>query len=72
MDFVDQEFNVSANVYVGSLFSTRLYPGDPAENRCSINVNPPQPFGRIAVEETDSDLFAAIDRGTGKIRRVGA
>ena len=44
----------------------RLCPDGPAENRCSININV-QPFGRIAVEESDSDLFAAIDRATGKI-----
>jgi putative sigma-54 modulation protein len=44
----------------------RICPDGPAENRCSIKVNV-QPFGRIAVEESDSDLFAAIDRATGKI-----
>lgn len=44
----------------------RLCPDGPAGNRCSVNVNV-QPFGRITVEESDSDLFAAIDRATGKI-----
>jgi putative sigma-54 modulation protein len=44
----------------------RLCPDGPAAIRCSININV-QPFGRIAVEESDSDLFAAIDRATGKI-----
>ncbi len=28
------------------------------------------PFGRVAVHETDIDLFAAIDRGTGRIGRL--
>ena len=44
----------------------RLCPDGPAGNRCSINVNV-RPFGLITVEESDSDLFAAIDRATGKI-----
>ncbi len=28
------------------------------------------PFGRVAVEERDPDLFAAIDRATGRIGRL--
>lgn len=28
------------------------------------------PFGRVAVEESDTDLFAAIDRATGGIGRL--
>lgn len=64
--FVDQESTFRPTCMSGHCSHTS---GRPAENRCSINANP-QPFGRIAVEETDSDLFAAIDRGTGKIGRL--
>jgi ribosomal subunit interface protein len=40
-----------------------------AQNRCRISVEV-QPFGRVAVEEIDPDLFAAIDRATGRIGRL--
>lgn len=38
----------------------------PAENNCRISAQI-LPFGRVEVEESDSDLFAAIDRATGRI-----
>ena len=28
------------------------------------------PFGRVAVEESDADLFTAVDRATGRIGRL--
>jgi len=37
--------------------------------RCRISVEV-LPFGRVAVEEIDTDLFAAIDRATGKVGRL--
>jgi|SRR3954452_24006650 putative sigma-54 modulation protein len=40
-----------------------------AEYRCRISTHA-LPFGRVAVEETDLDLFAAVDRATGRIGRL--
>jgi len=36
------------------------------EKRCRISVEV-LPFGRLAVEEKHRDLFAAIDRATGRV-----
>jgi len=41
----------------------------PAENWCRISTEV-LPFGRVAIEENDPDLFAAIDRATGRIGRL--
>jgi putative sigma-54 modulation protein len=38
-------------------------------SRCRISADL-RPLGRVVVEETDSDLFLAIDRTMGKIGRV--
>ncbi|MGH9590659.1 MAG: HPF/RaiA family ribosome-associated protein [Terracidiphilus sp.] len=46
--------------------TVRISANSPTENSCRISTEI-LPFGRIAVEETDSDLFAAIDRATGRI-----
>ena len=46
--------------------TVRISANSPAENSCRISTEI-LPFGRFAVEETDSDLFAAIDRATGRI-----
>jgi putative sigma-54 modulation protein len=40
-----------------------------AQSRCRISSEV-LPFGRVAVEESDPDLFAAIDRATGRIGRL--
>ena len=37
-------------------------------NQCRISADL-LPFGQVAVEDSDIDLFAAIDRATGKIGR---
>ncbi len=47
----------------------RLGADGPTENRCRISTDV-LPFGRVAVEETDPDLFTAIDRATGRIGRL--
>lgn len=39
------------------------------ENECRISTEL-RPFGRVAVQETDPDLFAAIDRATGRVGRL--
>ena len=36
-----------------------------AGHRCRVSTEI-RPFGRVAVEERDPDLFAAIDRATGR------
>ncbi len=49
--------------------TVRIGGDGPAENRCRISTEV-LPFGRVAVEESDPDLFAAIDRATGRIGRL--
>lgn len=41
----------------------------PTEKRCRISTQV-LPFGRVDVEESDPDLFAALDRATGRIGRL--
>lgn len=53
---------------VGQL-TVRITGNGRAETRCRISTEV-LPFGRVAVEETDPDLFAAIDRATGRIGRL--
>jgi len=38
-------------------------------NECRISTEV-LPFGRVSVEESDPDLFAALDRATGRIGRL--
>ena len=40
-----------------------------SEYECRITAEL-RPFGRVAARETDADLFAAIDRATGRIGRL--
>lgn len=49
--------------------TVRIGGDGPTENRCRISTEV-LPFGRVAVEESDPDLFAAIDRATGRIGRL--
>jgi ribosomal subunit interface protein len=39
------------------------------ETECRITTEL-RPFGRVAVREVDTDLFAAIDRATGRVGRL--
>ena len=39
------------------------------ENECRISAEL-QPFGRVAVGESDPDLFTAIDRAAGRLGRL--
>jgi len=41
----------------------------PARMSCRISTEI-RPFGQLAVKEVDPDLFAAIDRATGRLSRV--
>lgn len=49
--------------------TVRIAGDGPAANRCRITAEV-LPFGRVAVEEIDSDLFTAVDRATGRIGRL--
>ncbi|MGE5111324.1 MAG: HPF/RaiA family ribosome-associated protein [Acidobacteriaceae bacterium] len=49
--------------------TVRISEDGPTQHRCRISAEV-LPFGRVAVEETDPDLFAAIDRATGRIGRL--
>jgi ribosome-associated translation inhibitor RaiA len=49
--------------------TVRISGDGPGRSRCRISTEV-LPFGRVAVEESDPDLFAAIDRTTGRIGRL--
>lgn len=49
--------------------TVRIGEDGPAESRCRISTEV-LPFGRVAVEESGPDLFAAIDRATGRVGRL--
>ncbi|HYG99049.1 MAG TPA: HPF/RaiA family ribosome-associated protein [Terriglobales bacterium] len=49
--------------------TVRLSRNARTEVECRISTEL-KPFGRVAVEEADTDLFAAIDRATGRIGRL--
>jgi ribosomal subunit interface protein len=49
--------------------SVRVSRNARTEMECRISTEL-KPFGRVAVEEADPDLFAAMDRATGRIGRL--
>jgi len=49
--------------------TVRIGADGPGERQCRISTEL-LPFGRVAVEETDPDLFVAIDRATFRIGRL--
>lgn len=49
--------------------SVRLCRNARTEMECRISTEL-KPFGRVAVEETDTDLFTAVDRATGRVGRL--
>ena len=49
--------------------TVRICGNGPAESSCRISTEI-LPFGRIAVEECDADMFVASDRATGRISRL--
>lgn len=68
---VERRLQVSLDRFRGLLGRgiVRVCPEGPKQIRCyiSIEVNT---LGQIAVEERDADLFAVIDRATGKLSRL--
>ncbi|HEX8713797.1 MAG TPA: HPF/RaiA family ribosome-associated protein [Terracidiphilus sp.] len=69
--YVERRLRFALNRFGGRVgeVTVRISPDGPSENSCRVSTEV-LPFGRIAVEETDSDLFAAIDRATGRIGRL--
>lgn len=67
-NYVERRLRFSLNRFGGRVgqVTVRLSANSPTEHSCRISTEI-VPFGRIAVEETDTDLFAAIDRATGRI-----
>lgn len=49
--------------------TVRISGGGKEEHRCRISAEV-LPFGRVAVEEADPDLFLAVDRAAGRIGRL--
>lgn len=49
--------------------TVRIAPDGPGGHRCRVSAEA-KPFGRVAAEETDCDLFAAVERATGRIGRL--
>jgi len=49
--------------------SVRISGNASNDNECWINTEL-RPFGAVTVQETAADLFAAIDRATGRIGRL--
>ena len=54
--------------HVGQI-TVRIGENGPSESRCRISIEV-LPFGRVAAEDCDPDLFAAMDRATGRIGRL--
>jgi ribosomal subunit interface protein len=51
--------------------TVRIGPDGRVRNHCRLSAEM-VPFGQVRVDQTDSDLFTAIDRAVGKIgRRFG-
>ena len=69
--YVERRLRFTLGRFGGRLGSVTVRIGGdgPTDKRCRISTEV-LPFGRVAVEERDSDLFAAIDRATGRIGRM--
>lgn len=49
--------------------TVKITADSPSDSRCRISAEI-LPFGRVAVEESDTSLLTAIDRATGRIGRL--
>lgn len=69
--YVDRRLRFALGRFGGHVgqIAVRIGGNGPSESRCRISTEV-LPFGRVAVEESDPDLFAAIDRATGRIGRL--
>lgn len=71
--YVDRRLRFALGRFGGRVgqVTVRICKQGPSENSCRLSTEL-RPFGRLAVEEVDSDLFAAIDRATNRLGRVFA
>ncbi len=69
--YVERRLHFALGRYGGRVgqVTVRIGTEGPAETQCRISAEI-LPFGRVAVEESDPDLFAAIDRATGRIGQL--
>ncbi len=69
--YVERRLHFALGRYGGRVgqVTVRIGTEGPAETQCRISTEI-LPFGRVAVEESDPDLFAAVDRATGRIGRL--
>lgn len=66
--YVDRRLRFALGRFGGRVgqVTVRICSEGPKENNCRISTEM-LPFGRVTVEEKDSDLFTAVDRATGRI-----
>ncbi len=69
--YVDRRLRFALGRFGGRVgpITVRILGDGREKSRCRIDAEV-LPFGRIAVDESDVDLFAAIDRATGRIGRL--
>lgn len=69
--YVERRLRFALSRYGGRVgqVTVRISDDGKHDHGCRINAEV-LPFGRIAVEETDPDLFLAVDRATGRIGRL--
>ncbi len=69
--YIERRLHFALGRYGGRVghVTVRIGTEGPAETQCRISTEI-LPFGRVAVEESDPDLFAALDRATGRIGRL--
>ncbi len=69
--YVERRLHFALGRYGGRVgqVTVRIGSEGPAETQCRISTEI-LPFGRVAVDESDPDLFAAVDRATGRIGRL--
>lgn len=69
--YVDRRLRFALTRFGGGVgqVTVRMRADGWANSRCRIEAEL-LPFGHVAVEEIDSDLFAAVDRATRRIGRL--
>lgn len=69
--YIERRLQFALSRYSGRVghVAVRVSTDGRSESRCRISADL-VPFGRVSVDEADADLFAAIDRATGRIGRL--
>lgn len=72
--YIERRLNFALSRYGNRIENVSVRISDdsnPGESRCRM-VAMLTPFGKVEIEESDVDLFGAIDRASGRLgRRVG-